>query len=254
MTAMRLVLILLVALSFNAYGDPTRKFGFSVRPHDISREGRNKRCLADPFESGLNVVLVSDKGTCGARIAGPCNYEELHYGTRKGSRLAVGDECWRRGFTIAVVGVGQTAVRLARPREDTSRLPRDVESRARRVLQKSLDWAYQASSCPGSPPALLASPPSVLSVGRVKLLTFTYPGIYPELPPRHDPVLVTGNHAFPLAGTIAHLFFSVNGRLHLAYRDSGVPFPASVPYISIWDLSGGTPTVVYNERARLSRR
>ncbi len=244
MTALRLCLVLLLVLSSYAYGEPALKFLFSVRPHDLSAKGREMRCLGDPFEPGLNVVLVRDNGTCAATIAGPCDYHELHYRHRNGSRLVVDDKCWRHGFTLAVVGVDYRDVRVIRTRVDKSPLPKGIESRARQSLQEYLGAIYQ----------LLPLPPSVVRVESAKLVTFKYRGMYPDLPLSHAPVLIMGNHVFPLAGTIGHLFFSVNGRLHLACRDSGVIRAQPVPYILIWDLSDETPKLVFYEADRLRRR
>ena len=218
--------------------------------------------MNDSFEAGRNVVLVREKGSCAAKVVDACTYCD-GYGLHKGSQLAVGEDC-QGGFNIAVVSVDRTAVNLVSPQEDKSPLPKDLELEARRLLSTSLESLYRSPRT-DLLPKVLNDPPKVLRVEHGMLLLFMKTELvlsnymYDEEHRKYiakrweheEPILVVNNSVVPSPTTKYHLFFSVNGKLHLACI---VLHPSASHSIrNVYDLSGGRVTKVYDDEHRSLR-
>ncbi|MEW6530751.1 MAG: hypothetical protein AB1473_07945 [Thermodesulfobacteriota bacterium] len=250
---LRVMLILWVISAFYVYGEPPRDYSFSFYAwsscHSKDQEiPCSKNSLRDSFEAGRNVVLVRKEGICAARITGPCTYCD-NYGLHKGSQFAVAEDC-QQGFNVAIVGVDRTAVHVLSPQEDKSPLPKDVELEARRLLSTSLGRL-------DGPAKVLDEPPRALRVKHDILLLFVKYEVLKSgrIKDREDgahqaPVLIMDNNVFPLPFTYGHIFFSVDGKLHLACTVAG-PLAART-YRKLYDLSGETPRKVYDEHERMS--
>ena len=139
------LLILSVVMGSYAYAEPEENHSFSFPAFQTCvQKGQERTCpkrsLGDALVVGSKVVLISDKGICGARIGGTCSYCN-NYGVHKGSELIM-DEEWnlpvdeqrRAGFRVAVIGVEHAAVRLVPMKEDNSRLSEEVRLKARQFL------------------------------------------------------------------------------------------------------------------------
>jgi hypothetical protein len=109
---------------------------------------------------------------------------------------------------LAVVGVDPAAIRVISPSEDHSPVPKELELKARRLLD-SLD-AFVEEQWPISD-----STSRVVGTGQFALLLF-------ECERRAAVVLLENNNLFKLEGrcTKGHVFFAVGDRLHLTYWDS----------------------------------
>jgi len=181
-----LPLVLSFISSASAYAEPPQEYSFSTsapafRHWNEPEMPCSKTFLRDRFKPGPNVVLVSEKGLCTAKIVGPCTYSEFNYRNQKGSQLVADGKC-PGDFKVAVVGVQPAAVRLVPAKEDKSPLSKNLESRARQVLVKSLT-EQQRYSRVGYGPKLLSSSPKVLRATQAALLLFAdkEPGTVPPL-------------------------------------------------------------------------
>ena len=271
MTQLPLLLILSVFTVAHSHADPVENYSFSFPATDTCfQKAEERRCpkhsLGERFAVGSKVVLLSDNGVCGARIAGTCTYCD-NYGLHKGSELIM-DEEWnlpvdeqcRAGFRVAVIGVEHAAVRLVPMKEDNSRLSEEVRLRARQVLADLLKSQYRDVTPPSivhSFPEMLNSPPAVIRAQQATLLSFQFQAQIPRRSRWRDeygimegdkPVLVLSNNAVPLLGTFEHLFFSVSGKLYLTCLWSCKTCSQIVP--SIYDLSGETPELVKTLREK----
>jgi hypothetical protein len=191
--------------------------------------------LADSYEPGRPVVLVSREGICTAVTS-----SKFQYGTPGGAdfeatHLKVRKKC--SGF-IAVIGVSPEAVRFIRPSEDKSPLPKDVELEARRKvkLPKELEENYPMSDAAAQ----------IIRVGEIVLVLFgRHTGSMKEAS-FFSAALIMNNEVYPLEGpcTHTHNFLSVNDKLHLTYRSQCCGCGALD--ILVYDLSSGTPKKVYD--------
>jgi hypothetical protein len=162
----------------------------------------------------------------------------------------VAGDC-QKGFNVAIVGVDRKAVHLVSPQEDKSPLPKDVELEARRLLSTSLGRL-------DGPTKVLDEPPRALRVKHDILLLFVKYEVLKlgrikdrgsGLEEHQAPVLLMDNSVFPLPFTYGHLFFSVDGKLHLACTVAG-PQAARI-YRKLYDLSGETLRMVYDEHEKM---
>jgi len=227
-------------MSSYAHAESVSNYIFSNSPLDRSPNSQPGRCgensLSRPFEAGTNVVLVSGGGICSATVAGTCTYRDPNYGLRQGANLAVEDEC-RGAGGIAIVDLDRNAVRSVSPQVNLSPMPKDIESKARQLVQEYFDEEARRLLIPHQ---VLSSRPVVLRVEQVALLNFEASGGW------RPAVILVNNDVFPLAGhsCLGYFFFTVENRLHLAYSMSFMMGDRS--HIVICDLSGGSPRYVYD--------
>jgi hypothetical protein len=232
------------------YADPVAdsEVSFSM-PFDCDME--EPYCLADSFKSGLNVVLVGKKGICKARSGQTFTYE-LPAGDLKATRVlgtaecpVPKDEAPLKEYRVAVVGADPAAVRVAEPKTDGSPLPKEIESKARKIARSEYQRNFRDSE--GSVADVADSPPDVFSVGNTAFLLFKCSDEFYN----QDglPVLVLNNNAFLLKGSCAirsPCFFSVNEKLYVAYSATVACCGCGDVNFFVYDLSGESPKLVYH--------
>ena len=208
-------------------------------------------CLADSFKSGLSVVLVGKKGICKARTGQTFTYE-LPAGDLKATRIfgtaecpVFKDETPLEEYRVAVVGADPAAVRVAEPKTDGSPLPKEIETKARKIA--SSEYQRNFRDAQGSVADVADSLPDVFSVGNAAFLLFKCTdGFYNQ---DGLPVLVLNNDAFLLKGSCASrspCFFSVKEKLYVAYSATVVCCGCGDVNFFVYDLSGGSPRLVYH--------
>lgn len=228
----RLVIFLLLVSGTCVYGESGEqtKLSFGL-PFDCSeKEGSIKLCLADKFVPGRTVVLINETTVCNARTGTAFAYDGHPAGTFQATPLEGAEKCSEL-FSIAVVGTDPAVVGLIAQKYDQTPLPKDIESKARRLVKSSdgdveLQWPISKSA------------PKVLRARERALIKF-------ECEERAAVVLLANNALFPLEGrcTRDHVFFTVRDRFYLTYLDTccGCGWQARIVY----DLSTGVPKKVY---------
>jgi hypothetical protein len=211
---------------------------FSVADHwqpglHSTAEKLEGRFVQGWFNPGLDVVLIGEKGICTAKTGRTVRFVETKGPTTKGTVL-VGEQGCHGDFDLAVFGVERSAIHLIPTRHDASSVPKDLVSKARRLLKSTPNLG---DSLPVS-----QSPTNVVRMGHVALLSFGrgWTGYGPS-------VLVVNNNIFPLAKQLVDrpLFFSINNKLHLTCLWAGGNVARI--YRVVYDLSGGAPKKVYDE-------
>jgi hypothetical protein len=178
-------------------------------------------CLADSFESKLNVVLVSEKGNCSTMTED--TFTDEHAGFEfKATRLKGIKDCLtenhKKRFRIAVVGVDPSAVRVVEPKTDESPLSKEIESEARIIASS----AYQEIRGTTEVRDVADSPPEAFSVGSAAFLLFKCTDAF--LNQDGLPVIVAQKQCFSVGGVlriqVAPLFLCQGQGLCLVLGDS----------------------------------
>jgi hypothetical protein len=231
---MPLLLILSAVMGSYAHAEPEADYSFSFStPNHGHIKGEPNPCLRDRFPAGTKVVLVSQEGTYSARIAGNCTWSD-RLGSHQGSELEDA-----RGFIVAVVGVPIEAVRVVPWKEDSSPLSQETESEVLRVLTESF-----RRENPHWPQREFKFSRDIFRAGQAGLLRVSYDCGF--MGRANAPVLVVNNNILPLPGTFDRIFFSVNGKPHLAcFWTSPQSSESSRAYPRVYDLSGKTPRMVW---------
>lgn len=225
------------------------------------KENAKSVCLADSFKPGLNVVLVSKKGSCSAKTAktftdGPLNH--------KATRLLLTQECAalgaaeenRRvfaGFYIAVVGADPAAVSVVPVMDDRSPVPKEIEQKARKLAARHIEKPHDSYDDTEYPVTVSDAKPTVLRAENVTLLTYELQVTYgSEAPIPWEPgptVAWTNTGVFLLDGACTYgepKFFSVNNRLHLTYSATVYCCGCGDTNFFVYDLSDESPELVYH--------
>jgi Ankyrin repeats (3 copies) len=213
-----------------SYGLPFLAYQEDYRPKHP--EGLS---LADPFEPGRTVALISNKGVCTAKTASKFQYGIPGGGDFEATHLEAPKEC--SGY-LAVVGVDGAAIRVIRPSDDQSPLAKDIELEARRVAKCSEAVEHQWP--------MTDAPPEIVRVGEVTLVRFgRLTGAPEDEIVFFAAVLIINDNIFRLEARCTDWphFFSVNDKLHLTYCNHccGCGWQTQLVY----DLSSGTPRKVY---------
>lgn len=248
-----LVALLLSALGTYSYGEPAEQRDISFAfPYGCSK-GENGNCLADSFEAGLNVVLVSKKVNCSAKTADRFMHE--HAGNEfEATRLIRTENCLiekiaqdDKGFIIAVIGADPSAVRVVEAKNDKSLLPKDMELKARKIASLGYKRLKGSQFVRWD---VAESPPDVFGVGDTAFLLFQCTDGF--LNQDGLPVLVLKKNAFLLKGACAFrspFFFSIKEKLHVAYWATVSCCGCGDSNFFVYDLSGESPMQVYQSSA-----
>jgi len=198
-----------------------------------------RRSLADSFEAGLKVAILSKRGVCEAETGHRFRcVDPWGSGSEFESTLLNGAEkCLDGEAEIAVVGVDPSKISLIKPSNDRSPVPKDVESEALRLVKQQVEHVWPISN----------SPPRVIRVDAVTLVQFgCVTQSLADQPVAFGGALVVQGNVFPLDILCARecMFFAVNNKLHL----SCLSFWGCV---TVYDLSNRMPEKVY-ENCHLS--
>ncbi|MBI5249667.1 MAG: hypothetical protein HY912_09245 [Desulfomonile tiedjei] len=238
-----------------AYSEPAKEpsISFSV-PFDcgdVDDRGELQArtlCLADSFQPGLNVVLVSNEANWSSKTSDPLAYEYANYEFEATRLLGVEKSLaadWDEKLSIAIVGVDTSAVRVLEPRGDRSSLSKYVEMKALRAAKRRAKegCAFERNQLHRY---VGDSPPDVFRAGNAAFLVFRY---NEKLSNEYGPiVLLIQNEAFKLCGSCTYtppLLFSVNERLYLAYWATVSCCGCGDRAFFVYDVSGAVPTLVY---------
>jgi hypothetical protein len=170
----------------------------------------------------------------------------IHAPKRVGSVI----RAWPPHFVLAVMGIDRAVVRRVPISDDESTLPGHVELKAR-VLESSIYnpcmtdrmWGFETQIGSRHPKKDIR-PRKVLRVGDSAIRIFDT---------GHGPIIMSRNNdVFRLRGNFAfggHVFFSVNEKLYLTYESYDCPgCPTTYKTRYVYDLSGGIPKLVYDDR------
>ncbi|MEW6347469.1 MAG: hypothetical protein AB1646_00275 [Thermodesulfobacteriota bacterium] len=232
---------LLVVVGSAQSGAPQTGPGFSFGlPFEWHAEGSTDVWyLADNYPPGLDVVLVGDNGTWHAKTGTACKIEYGGQGEVEATRLT-GIEKSPPSADIAVVAAQAPSVRVVKPEEGRPFLTKEMEAQAEQLLDPTFTELEEIGADTKS-----KRPAKVMRAGRALLLVYDVDRSFAD----GIPVLFLNGHVFKLGGlcTCDHLFFTVNGKLHLAY---GVPSCNSGAFfVTVYDLSGTEPKHVYDNWA-----
>ena len=250
--------VLWVVFGLCAYSEPgtTQSISFAL-PFEHVQNGddapRTRPAVADKLKPDLNVVLVGKK-ICKARTGAAFTF--LHAGMNKIQATYLLDyaKCDLNSAYVAVIGVEAEAVRPIPPQVDHFPLPKEIESKARRHLmaRKAADrrdhgpvrWIPDSDQKPIFEPLSLG-PPKTFRVQKGVLLQFTW-----SRGDNGPAIWVVKDRVFLLPGvcTDGYQFFTVHGRLHLAYGGSRC-CDCGENILYIYDLSGSIPKKVYENGA-----
>jgi hypothetical protein len=201
----------------------------------VTTWGAKSLILLRSFKPGLNVTLLNPNEICKAKTGSEFSFEHLDDEPLKATNVIGIDKC-PKAFMIAVVGAGAGSVRLPQTKLDHTPVPKEVEQKARQIV------------APDGPSedhyGVSGSPPEITTVERFTLLRFSLNG---ENEKDNGPaVLFADGQFFELEGFCGagHFFFTVRGRLHLAYVENGCGSGRLIWYV--YDLSGKTPEIVYS--------
>ena len=238
MRAMIAVVLCLGAILSSNMGAHAEPYSQSTVPFAAPGNIANKGTgyLLGSFKAGLTVTLITETGICRAKTGATFSFEHMGPDDLIEATRVVGVEECPKPATIAIVGVDPTRVRPIQPQDGQFLIPRDVELRARRLVERK-------GSDPESPWGVSDSRPEVLKVERFTLLRFHLKGKGEE---KHGLVLLFfNNEFFELEGwcTTKPVFFFVNDKLHLAYAEGGCGSGELIFFV--YDLSDGSPKIVY---------
>ncbi len=232
--------VLFVFVGSAQCGAPQTMSGFSFGlPFETHAEGgTDEWYLADVYPPGLEVVLVGHEGTWRARTG---SASKIDYGPNEveGTRLT-GIEQSPPSAGIAVVGMQAPSVRVVKHEDGRPFLTKEMEAKAEQLLDRTFAELEETGAAPKS-----KAPAKVLLAGRALLLVFDVDVSHADGPL----ALFLNDRVFELEGycTCDHLFFMVNGKLHLAYC---VPSCHSGAFfVNVYDLSGTEPIRVYDNGA-----
>lgn len=184
------------------------------------------------------VALISTTGVCTTRTLYRFIYEHPGGEEFEATLLERTAEC-PKAATVAVIGVDAEAVSLISPKHDLSPLPKDTESKARRLLDLPEADSQERHKEVGMD--LSDALPEVLRVGHVTMLSYRLKGGRGDGPT----VIYLNDKLFRLEGwcTTGHLFFSVYNKLFLCYTRFCCVCGEVIFYF--YDLSAKAPKIVY---------
>lgn len=240
---------LISVLGSYSHGESAQEtdISFSLAYNCAGEENSDKTlsfCLADSFDKGLNVVLVSKTGKCTVKTSD--KFKEMNPVADfefKATHLTETEDCFiGEDRVVAVIGVDPSAVRAVEPNAEKSLLSKDMELKARKIASA----AYKEMKNPDSVADVADSPPDVFSVGNTAFLLFQCTDDFFN----QDglPVLVLKDKAFLLGGACAlksPFFFSVDGKLHVAYWATVACCGCGDSNFFVYDVSGESPEMVY---------
>jgi hypothetical protein len=210
-------------------------------------------CLADSFQAGLKVVMLSTSGMCAAKTGKVFKYEH-HVEDFEATRVigtkqcpVFRDETPFGDYRIAVIGGDPGAVQLAHPSNDKSPVSKEIELKARKIAAPEIEKLQKISDLSQATTTLSNTPPKVIRVGDITLLTFelTMDGEPWEPGPT---VVITKAGVFLLQGACTYgepVFFSVDDKLYIAYTATMSCCACGDINHLVCDLSGKTPNMVY---------
>ncbi len=189
-----------------------------------------KNCLVDSHQKGRDVVLVEQdrSGTCGAKTADSFLYQdEIH--SVPATRLTALEGC-RGPFYLGIFDATPAAVRLNLSKISPISSFRNLDQKARKLLKNPTDSIYWIAE----------SDPRILATEGAKLLTYKL-----RSNEKGPSIVFLNEESFELAGwcTTDHMFFSVSGKLYLAYSESGCDSGKYVLYV--YGLSNGKAEQIY---------
>lgn len=205
------------------------------------------RCLDRSFKAGLKVALINETGVFGAKTAATCTYAYRMNDLDKATQLAEDkNRKYETAFgTLALVGVDAAAVRVVPDKVDGSPVPKEIELKARELLNPTVRDLCDRYARRLPPLVISDSPPKITRAGNVSLIKFRV--IDQDAGPGDGPaVLLIKGRVFRLCGalTYRHLFFSVNDKLHLFSRMNYCTACGEAVFV-VYDLSGNIPRVVF---------
>ncbi len=257
-----LCLIVIMSPISGVCNEPEKDSGISFSlPFECSRLGHKGICLDGAFREGLNVVLLDDTGPYNAKTGKTFTSEYFgHVGYPeddpfKATHLVGSDGCFSVGeekkcawdFRIAVIGTEPPTVHLIPPKKNKSPVPKDIELKARSLVEPSeTNPCFFKSDEAGE--GYTDSGPKVIRAKDVALLMFQVVVFAGEAEENGTAVLVVNKHVFPLKGCCQRgpFFFSVNGKLHLAYEESSCCWRCGERTFVVNDLSTGKPEMVFH--------
>ena len=248
--------ILWLVMASLAYGEPPvqTKYSFSAvfffSYDDIGRTSAHSdagHALDGWFEPGLVVSAIDGERVCKTKTGRKFRFP---IGVEPGVKATIVDalqDCTDAPFVteakfkdgyLAVIGVDPSAIRLIQPSVDRSPVSANMELRARQLAtsNKKMEEAWPISK----------APPQVTRVGNVTLLKF---GVVTGGPGDEihffSNVVIIGGRLFRLEDrcTDDHLFFTVNGRLHLSFM--AYCCGCGMRLMVVYDVSGATPQNMY---------
>jgi hypothetical protein len=248
--ALASILALLNGLGSYSYSESMDKpeISFSLAYNNcVGVENSDKTppfCLGNSFDKELKVVLVSKTGKC--RVKTSTKFKEKNPVMNfefEATHLTDMEDCFIGEYTVvAVIGVDPSAVEVVEPKTEKASLAKDMELKAHKIAGA----AYREMRNPDSVADVADSPPDVFSVGETAFLLFKCTDDFFN----QDglPVLVLKDKAFLLEGACAlkPFFFSVNGKLHVAYWATVACCGCGDSNFFIYDVSGESPKLVYH--------
>jgi len=200
--------------------------------------------LADKLKPGLNVVLIGKK-ICKARTGSAFAHE---LGFQATYLLGYG-KC---DPDVAVMGVEAEAIRVISPQVVRSPIPMQIELKARRLLlareaakekkpMSEFMGTFGGSHGERSYGPLSDNSPKAFKVKEGLLLDFNW-----KDEDNGPSVWVVDDRVFLLPGVcrVEYRFFSIEDRLHLAYRSGGC-CACGDNTLYVYDLSGSNPKKLY---------
>jgi hypothetical protein len=208
-------------------------------------------CLADSVPPCTPVALVSHTGICSVTALYRFHYDHPGGGDFEATVLEGSEECLRDA-TVAVLGVDTGAIRLISPKEDQS-VRKDLESSARGLLKHWITAEDKSQERIGDidQNPLSKAPPRLSTVGDITMLRFALNEAAEQVRTDGPILLFFKDQLFRLEAwcTGDPVFFSVNDKLHVAYR--AVCCGCGERILYVYDLSGDAPKMVY-ENDKLS--
>ncbi len=253
----RILAILWIIPVSQAHGEPSAqtRISFSVQfdaTYDDAAGREPARLAIGPsltgsFEPGLVVSLIDKAQVCKAKTGRKFRYPISGGGDLEATVLKDFQGCTpapvdsgsdSSEVQIAVVGIDPSAIRIIKPSNDKSPVPKEVELQAREHVKS--DDVLVEQQWPIS-----NAPPKVTRVGSVTLLEFGCVTAEPDKIFFFSNVLILNGKLFPLEDrcTRDHFFFTLNGKLHLCYLSAccGCCWRVTVVY----DISSSTPKKMF---------
>ncbi|HMK34173.1 MAG TPA: hypothetical protein VK463_03830 [Desulfomonilaceae bacterium] len=208
--------------------------------------------MADSAPPCTQVALVSDTGICSVTTLYRFHYDHPGGGDFEATVLKGSRECLKDAH-VAVLGVDIGAIRLLSLKEDQSPVRKDLPSRARELLKRWMTTEEKSETRVGDieQNPLSSSPPKMFTVGDITMLRFALNEEAEQFRTDGPIVLYFKDQVFRLEGwcTGDPVFFSVNDKIHIAFRSWCCGCGQRILYV--YDLSGSTPKIVY-ENDKLS--
>ncbi|MCX5863682.1 MAG: hypothetical protein NTW42_01195 [Deltaproteobacteria bacterium] len=220
---------------------------FALPTHcEVGGVSANLNCLADILKPGIYATMLRQDGlaNCVAQTAGPYKIDDGAHDFE--ATLLTHKEKCTDSYRIAFLSKKNTPVKLRNIKTTTGILSSKFDRVARQLLSKKQP---ESDGCKYTSETVQKTPnihPVILTTGKYSLYVYSSE-IYPSKDNnrRGQSVLFYNNKPFVLKGpcTEDHVFFTVNGRLHLTYVLNGCNSGAYTIYV--YDLSTSHPVLVY---------